>query len=87
MTVLAGYAAATGKRLIFGGDGQLPDAISQRVYSVSIKKFTPEDYQFLCSSFLDENRARALDVEKVHRFAPNLSADQLRGACAYLHTG
>ncbi len=78
MTVLAGYAAATGKHLIFGGDGQLPDAISHRAYSFAIKKFTREDYAHLCMSFLGEERTGRLDLEKVYRFAPNLNAHQLR---------
>ena len=87
MVALASYAAAAGKRLIFGGDGQVPDAISQRGYSFSIKKFTHDDYVFLCTSFLGEERAGRLDLEKVHRFAPNLNAHQLRGACAWYRSG
>ena len=33
MTVVAAYASAAGKRLILGGDGHLPEALSQRSYS------------------------------------------------------
>ena len=39
MTVIAAYATAAGKRLILGGDGQLPEALSQRAYSYSIGRF------------------------------------------------
>jgi ATPase family protein associated with various cellular activities (AAA) len=83
MTILAGYACAAGKHLIVGGDGNVPDAISQRYYSFAIGKFTPLDYQHLCRTFLGEPRVARLGFEKVHRFAPNLNAHQLRGACSW----
>ena len=83
MTVLAAYACAAGKHLIIGSDGQVPDALSQRYYSFEIGKFTPEDYRHFCTLFLDERRAGRLDIAKVHRFAPNLSAHQLRAACSW----
>jgi transitional endoplasmic reticulum ATPase len=87
MTVVAAYASATGKRLILGGDGQLPEALSQRSYSFSISRFEAADYRHLCTGFLGENRARHLDLDKVHRFAPNLNAHQLRGACSWFQGG
>jgi transitional endoplasmic reticulum ATPase len=86
MTVLASYASAAGKRLIFGGDGHVPDALSQRAYSFPIGKFTPDDYRHLCTTFLGAARASRLDSEKVHRFGPNLNAHQLRGACSWFQT-
>jgi transitional endoplasmic reticulum ATPase len=87
MTVVAAYASATGKRLILGGDGQLPEAFSQRSYSFSISRFTSADYRHLCAGFLGDNRARILDLDKVHRFAPNLNAHQLRAACSWFQGG
>jgi cytidylate kinase len=87
MTVLATYAAAAGKTLIVGTDGHAPEPIQQRCYSFAIAKFTPDDYRHLCTHYLGAERARRLDVEKVHRFAPNLNAHQLRGACAWFRGG
>ncbi len=83
MTVLAAYACAAGKQLILGSDGHVPEAFSQRYYSFEIGKFTPEDYRHFCKLFLDERRSGGLDVAKVHRFAPNLSAHQIRAACMW----
>jgi transitional endoplasmic reticulum ATPase len=83
MTVLAAYTCAAGKHLIIGSDGHVPDALSQRYYSFEIGKFTPEDYRHFCRLFLDERRAARLDIAKIHRFAPNLSAHQLRAACTW----
>lgn len=83
VTLLVNYAVESGKTLIVGTDGQVPDPIAHRRYSFSIDKFTPEDYRSLCVWFLGEARAGGLDIKKVHRFAPNLNAHQLRGACAW----
>jgi transitional endoplasmic reticulum ATPase len=87
MTVVAAYASATGKHLILGGDGHLPDALSQRSYSYSISRFEAADYRHLCTGFLGANRVGHLDLDKVHRFAPNLNAHQLRGACSWFQGG
>jgi len=51
----------------FRSDGQLPEPIAQRCYSFAIGRFTPDDYRHLCTSFLDEERVRKLDIDKVHR--------------------
>ncbi len=87
MTVLAGYAASTGKRLIFGGDGSLPEPLANRCVPVNIGKLTPDDYRHLCAAVLGPGRTGNLDLEKVHRFAPNLNGHQLRGACAWFQSG
>ena len=87
MSVVAAYATATGKRLILGGDGHLPDALAQCAYSFSIGRFTPADYKHFCTGFLGESRAGLLDLDKVHRFAPNLNVHQLWGACSWFQQG
>jgi transitional endoplasmic reticulum ATPase len=87
MSVVAAYASATGKRIILGGDGHLPDALAQRAYSFSIGRFTAADYKHFCTAFLGENRAGLLDLEKVYRFAPNLNVHQLWGACSWFQQG
>jgi hypothetical protein len=86
-TVLATYAASAGKRLIFGSEGNMPAPLAQRSCTVAIGKFTPDDYRFLCATFLGPQRAGALDLEKIHRFAPNLNAHQLRSACSWFQAG
>jgi hypothetical protein len=83
MTVLASYVASAGKRLIFGGDGNMPEPLAHRTSPVAIGKLTAEDYRHICAAILGAERAGPLDVEKVHRFAPNLNGHQLRGACAW----
>jgi ATP-dependent 26S proteasome regulatory subunit len=82
LKVLAAYAAAAGKKLILGTDGNVPEPISQRHYSFALRKFRPEDYAHLCAAYLGDERARPLDTPKIHRFAPNLNGHQLRGACS-----
>jgi transitional endoplasmic reticulum ATPase len=87
MTVLASYAASVGKRLIFGSDGNMPEPLAHRSFSVGIGKLTFDDYRHVCAAILGADRAGKLDVEKVHRFAPNLNGHQLRGACSWFQAG
>jgi len=61
----------------------MPEPLAERCYAVAIGKFSPADYRHLCGAFLGEPRAAGLDFEKIHRFAPNLNAHQLRGACSW----
>jgi len=87
MTALAAYASESGKRLVLGTDGRLCNPLRQRSHSFGIDSFLPEDYQHLCRSFLRANELD-LDFAKVHRFAPNLNAYQLKLACTWCgHTG
>ena len=83
MNALAAYAAAAGKRLVFGSDGKMPAPLAQRCYTVAIGKLTPDDYRHFCAAFLGAGGVGDLDLEKVHRFAPNLNGHQLRGACSW----
>ncbi|MFO0889743.1 MAG: ATP-binding protein [Isosphaeraceae bacterium] len=83
MNFLVTYAAETGKTLIVGSDGNVPASVAQRRYAFAIGKFGVEDYAHLCRAHLGEDRARGLEIAKVHRFAPNLNAHQLRGACGW----
>ena len=83
MTFLVNYAVEAGKTLIVGTAGQVAEPIAHRRYSFRIGKLSPADYAHLCRAFLGAGRAGTLDVEKVHRFAPNLNGHQLRGACAW----
>jgi transitional endoplasmic reticulum ATPase len=86
MLFLATFAEGAGKKLIFGSDGHVPEPVARRQYSFAIGKFTPDDYAHLCGIFLGEGRAGSLDIQKIHRFAPNLNAHQLRGACSWFRS-
>ncbi len=83
VTALAARVMASGKRLIVGSDGHIPDPLSERCFAYPIEKFTPDDYRHLCETFWGA-RDLAIDFAKVHRFAPKLNAHQMRLACAWL---
>ena len=69
------------KSLILGGYN-LPRAFDQN-WPWGIEKFAPEDYAVLCTSYLGE-LAVDFDYDKIHRFAPELNAHQLRRSCEWL---
>jgi transitional endoplasmic reticulum ATPase len=83
LTVVATYAIAAGKKLIVGSNGTLPDPLSARAYSFEIEEFTDDDYRHLCQTFAGSKQTAQLDFGKVHRFAPKLTAHQLRSACVW----
>ncbi len=86
LTVLTSYAASAGKRLILGGEGDAPEPVAHRAFSVTIGKLTAADYRHICAAVLGESRAGRVDAQEVHRFAPNLNGHQLRSACAWFHS-
>lgn len=77
------FAETQSKRLVFSNAGKLSDAIDNRCYWASIKKFTPEDYEFLCKHYLKAETDN-VDFAKIHRFAPKLHAHQIKKACLWL---
>jgi transitional endoplasmic reticulum ATPase len=78
---IAHMARDTGKRLVFATEGIPVPGIFERVPHAQIPPFEVDDYARLCTTYLPAERARALDVRKIHRFAPNLNARQLRNTC------
>jgi tRNA A37 threonylcarbamoyladenosine biosynthesis protein TsaE len=84
LTALAGTVLASGKKLVVSSSSGIPEPLRCRGYVWSIPDFTTADYEALCRAYLDEGSAARLDFKKVHRFAPNLTAHQLRGACLWL---
>jgi transitional endoplasmic reticulum ATPase len=78
---LAHMARDTGKYLVFATEGIPVPGISERVPHAQIPSFEVEDYDKLCTTYLPNERAGALDVRKIHRFAPNLNARQLQNTC------
>jgi len=80
LTALMGEAAALHKKLIFGSGEEAPWPLARRAYAWKLGEFAPEDYACLCRAFLDE-AGETLDFAQIHRFAPALTAEQLRQAC------
>jgi hypothetical protein len=83
LTTLATYAAEADKKLVFGCGSSVPAPIRERGHFSSIREFRAEDYASLCHIYLGAELAEGLDFEKVYRFAPELNAHQLKGACAW----
>jgi len=81
---LVQVARDQGKRLIIGSEGMPVAGLHSRVPAVPIPAFTVEDYSILCAAYLDEAKLAAIDMKKIHRFAPKLNARQLRDTCVDL---
>jgi SpoVK/Ycf46/Vps4 family AAA+-type ATPase len=79
---LCRYAEQTGRKLIFGGGA--PYAARNRAYQIGIDDFKIADYELLLRAYLPDAKADLLKAEKIHRFAPGLSAQQIRNACLWL---
>jgi transitional endoplasmic reticulum ATPase len=82
MSVIASLCEESGKKLIVGTNGALPDPLRARSLTYSIENFEPDDYSHLCTHFLGSD-AKKIDFGKVHRFAPRLNVHQLRNACRW----
>jgi ATP-dependent 26S proteasome regulatory subunit len=78
---IAQMARDSGKRLVFATENIPVPGIFERVPYAQIPPFEVDDYAKLCTTYLPTERAQALDVRKIHRFAPNLNARQLRNTC------
>jgi predicted AAA+ superfamily ATPase len=83
MLELADMALRIGKQLVVSTDGSIAQAFATRSFSASIPRFTARDYECLVEVFAGE-QAKQLDCEKIFRFAPKLTAHQLKGACDWL---
>lgn len=79
---LCRFAEQAGKKLVFGGGA--PYAAQNRGFRFQIDEFQVADYEFLIRAYLPAARADLLNAAKVHRFAPGLSAHQIRNACLWL---
>jgi transitional endoplasmic reticulum ATPase len=81
---LVATARHEGKALVLLSEGMPIPGVTGRTPRVGIPEFTIDDYAALCTHYLGAEKARALDVKKVHRFAPKLNARQLRDTCVAL---
>ena len=84
LTALLNDAADASKKLVFGIERHTPDPIRYRAYTWMIREFSPQDYTVLCGTLLKPETAAGLDYEKIHRFAPVLTAYQLKSCCGWL---
>jgi transitional endoplasmic reticulum ATPase len=84
LTAVLEEAAGRNKKLIFGTDCGMPDPVYRRGYSIGIAEFEPADYACVCHAWLPPAIADAIAWDQVHRFAPALTAQQLKGACQWL---
>jgi transitional endoplasmic reticulum ATPase len=73
--------ASGDKKIVFAVEEEPPEPISRRAQMCKIADFEPEDYQSICSAYV-EIGARSLDYQRIYRFAPGLNAHQLKTACA-----
>jgi transitional endoplasmic reticulum ATPase len=84
MVPIASLAQDSGKTLVLASE-QIPVVgLYERFPTVHIPQFTADDYGAICEHYLGGARAGALDVRKVHRFAPKLNARQVRNTCEAL---
>jgi ATP-dependent 26S proteasome regulatory subunit len=81
MVALSRMAREAGKALVLVTEGAPVPGLQERVPWVHVPSFTIDDYAGLLSAHLGADRARALDVKKVYRFAPRLTARQLADTC------
>lgn len=86
MLELADLATRKGKKLIVSTDGSVARAFSTRSFSASIPRYSARDYACLMDIFAGD-KASTLDFEKIFRFAPKLTAHQIKGACDWLRPG
>jgi ATP-dependent 26S proteasome regulatory subunit len=81
---IAHMARDAGKYLVFATESIPVPGIYERAPHAQMPSFEIEDYEKLCGTYLPSERARALDIRKIHRFAPNLNARQLQNTCSAL---
>jgi transitional endoplasmic reticulum ATPase len=83
MTAVLASASAAGKKLLFATD-EMPEPLSRWAHSWVIEDFEAEDFEAICSAYLDRAVCGRLDFGEIHRFAPSLNAHQLRKAAVWL---
>jgi ATP-dependent 26S proteasome regulatory subunit len=84
LTTLTTVAVDAGKKLIFSSTQEPPRPIKERCHFARIRAFDAEDYGAVCRHYLGAARAGRLDQRRIHRFAKELNAHQLKAACQSL---
>ena len=81
---LSDAAVRDGKKLVVSTDGSIAQAFSTRSFGASIGRFAVEDYAALLAIFTGSGNPDGLDAHKIFRFAPKLTAHQIRAGCDWL---
>jgi AAA+ superfamily predicted ATPase len=82
LSVIHEEAAAAGKKMILATDlTSNTEVIERRAHLAKLSDFGMEDYRQFLDSYLREHLAAGVEVDKVYRHAPALSAWQLKNAC------
>ena len=81
LTTLTSFAADVGKKLVFACVQEPSRPVKERCHFARIREYGPEDFEVLCRCYLGEQRAGLLDYRRIHRFARELNAHQLKAAC------
>ena len=82
LSLLLEEAAASHRKLVLATDlTSTTDVIDRRAHQVKLTELALGDYRHLLDAYLAAPLAAAIDVDKVHRFAPALNAWQLKNAC------
>ena len=74
---ITALAEAGQKKLIVGSD-YLQHSLQKKGYVATIPPFHQDDYAFFCRAYLGTDQAERLDYRKIHRFARNLAAYDLK---------
>ena len=83
LTAVLDVASAARKKLLFATD-QIPDPLARRAHKCVIEDLAAEDFDAICSAYLEPSLHGRLDFNEIHRFAPSLNAHQLRKAAIWL---
>ena len=83
LTVALESAAAARKKVLAACD-EPPEVLARRGHSWFIEDFEPADFAAICSAYLPPEACGRIDFGEVHRFAPGLTAHQLRKAARWL---
>jgi transitional endoplasmic reticulum ATPase len=81
---LSERAIREGKKLVLSTNSAVASSFTARCFSANIARYTDEDYAALLAIFLGAEQGKELDAAKIYRFAPKLTAHQIRAACDWL---
>ncbi len=88
LTAVLSRAEALGRKIVFGSDrGQLASPVAARAVVCSIEDFGKEDYASIGRGVLGSKKLCDMNVSRVFRYAPSLSAYQLKNAFGWLSNG
>ncbi len=80
---ITGLVEEKKKKLIVGADF-IHHRLQKKGYVATIPPFQQDDYAFFCRTYLGPAQAERLDYRKVHRFAGNLAAYDLKAISTLL---